>query len=105
MGAVQEFDYEKISLLFRRIAKGQDSNLWGQSRDFRITKEVQRWSQKISDSQWNFDSITFQLDLNPLTPEPFDNQNSDIIILTPDPQIFSVARRAELEAENQALKT
>ena len=49
-------------------------------------------------------SPLIQLDSNPLTPEPFDDQNSDNGILTPDPQIISVARRAELKAENQTLK-
>ena len=39
-----------------------------------------------------------------VTSEPFDNQNSDIGILTPDPQIILVARRSELKAENQTLK-
>ena len=50
-------------------------------------------------------SPLLQLDSSPLTPDPFDNENSDITILTPDPQIISVARRAEWEAENQTLKT
>ena len=50
-------------------------------------------------------SPLIQLDSNPLTHEPFDNRNSDIAILTPDPQITSVARIAELKAENQTLKT
>ena len=50
-------------------------------------------------------SPLIQLDSSPLTPEPFDDQNSDIAIIAPDPQIITVARLAELKAENQILKT
>ena len=49
-------------------------------------------------------SPLIQLDSNPLTHELLDDQNSDIAFITPDPQICSVVRIAELKAENETLK-
>ena len=105
MGAIQEFDYEKISLLFRRIGEGQDSNLWVNPETLGLPKRFEDEVKKyLSLNETLIQSPLIQLDSNPLTPEPFDDQNSDNGILTPDPQIISVARRAELKAENQTLK-
>ena len=67
----------------------------------RFEDEVKKY---LSLNETLIQSPLIQLDSNPLTPEPFDDQNSDNGILTPDPQIISVARRAELKAENQTLK-
>ena len=50
-------------------------------------------------------SPLIQLGSNPLTSEPFNDQNSDIASITPDPQIITAARIDELKAEKENLET
>ena len=50
-------------------------------------------------------SPLIQLGSNPSMSEPFNDQKSEIAIITPDPQIITVARIDDLKAEKENLET